>query len=92
MVDWLGALLLRWHISVSNKTIRRSLAPTDLDRYVAMHSMTEATTAQDDPVINGYLDAPLGKTSMSKTDILLVVFGMLLPLVTQIGHAHAHAH
>ncbi|KAJ4986381.1 zip metal ion [Stagonosporopsis vannaccii] len=60
--------------------------------YVAMHSMTEATNPQDEPVVNGYLDAPLGKTFMSKTDILLVVFGMLLPLVTQIGHAHAHAH
>ncbi|KAF2996022.1 hypothetical protein E8E13_002185 [Curvularia kusanoi] len=60
--------------------------------YVAMHSMTEATNPQDEPVIHGYLDAPLGKPNMSKTDILIVVFGMLLPLVTQIGHAHAHAH
>ncbi|KAJ8105915.1 hypothetical protein OPT61_g9887 [Boeremia exigua] len=60
--------------------------------YVAMHSMTEATTPQDEPIVHGYLDAPFGKSTMSKTDILLVVFGMLLPLVTQIGHAHAHAH
>ncbi|KAF9691480.1 hypothetical protein EKO04_010481 [Ascochyta lentis] len=60
--------------------------------YVAMHSMIEATNPQEEPVIHGYLDAPLGKTTMSKTDILIVVFGMLLPLVTQIGHAHAHAH
>lgn len=57
-----------------------------------MHSMTEATNPQEEPVINGYLDAPLGKPGMSKTDILIVIFGMLLPLVTQIGHAHAHAH
>ena len=57
-----------------------------------MHSMTEATNPQEEPVINGYLDAPLGKHIMSKTDILIVIFGMLLPLVTQIGHAHAHAH
>lgn len=57
-----------------------------------MHSMTEATNPQDEPVIHGYLDAPLGKTTMSKTDILIVIFGMLLPLVTQIGHAHAHVH
>lgn len=61
-------------------------------RYVAMHSMTEATSPQEEPVIHGYLDAPLGKPDMSKTDIMIVVFGMLLPLVTQIGHAHAHAH
>ena len=65
---------------------------TNFDRYVAMQSMTEATNPQEEPVINGYLDAPLGKTTMSKTDILIVIFGMLLPLVTQIGHAHAHAH
>lgn len=57
-----------------------------------MHSMTEATNPQEEPVINGYLDAPLGKQDMSKTDIIIVIFGMLLPLVTQIGHAHAHAH
>ena len=67
-------------------------ALTDSSRYVAMHSMTEATNPQEEPVIHGYLDAPLGKQTMSKTDILIVIFGMLLPLVTQIGHAHAHAH
>lgn len=57
-----------------------------------MHSMIEATSTHEEPVINGYLDAPLGKPTMSKADISIVVFGMLLPLVTQIGHAHAHAH
>ncbi|KAH6625645.1 Zinc/iron permease [Boeremia exigua] len=60
--------------------------------YVAMHSMIEATSPQEEPIVHGYLDAPLGKATMSKTDILIVVFGMLLPLVTQIGHANAHAH
>jgi zinc transporter 9 len=58
--------------------------------YVAMHSMAEATNPQEEPVIHGYLDAPLGKTTMSKIDILIVISGMLLPLITQIGHAHAH--
>jgi len=92
MVDWLGAMFLRRYILVSIKSVFFVVASTDLDRYVAMHSMTEATNPQDEPVVNGYLDAPFGKTTMSKTDIVLVVFGMLLPLVTQIGHAHAHAH
>jgi zinc transporter 9 len=56
-----------------------------------MHSMSEATSAHDEPVIHGYIDAPLGaRPSMSKTDIVIVMLGMLLPLVTQIGHAHAH--
>ena len=57
-----------------------------------MHSMAEATNPQEEPVIHGYLDAPLGKATMSKTEVLIVIFGMLLPLVTQIGHAHAHDH
>ncbi|KAF1917308.1 Zinc/iron permease [Ampelomyces quisqualis] len=60
--------------------------------YVAMHSMTEATSthSHDDPIVNGYMDAYPGTKSLSKTDIALVLFGMLFPLVTQIGHAHAH--
>ncbi|KAF3051132.1 hypothetical protein E8E11_008767 [Didymella keratinophila] len=44
--------------------------------YVAMHSMTEATNPQEEPVINGYLDAPLGKQGMSKTDIIIVIFAI----------------
>lgn len=55
-----------------------------------MHSMSEATSGHDEPVINGYIDAPLGKSHLSKADIAIVMLGMLLPLVTQIGHAHAH--
>lgn len=91
MVDWLGTLFLWRHILVSTTSFM-IITTTDLGRYVAMHSMMEATSPQEEPVVNGYLDAPFGKPNMSKTDILLVVFGMLLPLVTQIGHAHAHAH
>ncbi|KAH7067786.1 Zinc/iron permease [Paraphoma chrysanthemicola] len=60
--------------------------------YVAMHSMTEATSTHghDDPTVNGYMDAYPGKKTLSKSDIAIVLFGMLFPLVTQIGHAHAH--
>lgn len=60
-----------------------------------MHSMAEATSsthAHDDPTANGYMDAYMGSTRMSKTDIAIVMLGMLLPLVTQIGHAHSHGH
>ena len=91
LVHWMGAVFLWRHILVSlspSPTLQPTL--TDLTRYVAMNSMTEATNPQEEPVIHGYLDAPLGKQTMSKTDILIVIFGMLLPLVTQIGHAHAH--
>jgi zinc transporter 9 len=57
-----------------------------------MHAMTEATStlSHDDPTVNGYMDAYPGKRSLSRTDIAIVLFGMLFPLVTQIGHAHAH--
>lgn len=60
--------------------------------YVAMHSMSEATSggSHDDPAINGYMDAYPDRKNLSKTDIGIVLFGMLFPLVTQVGHAHAH--
>ncbi|RYN57296.1 hypothetical protein AA0120_g6759 [Alternaria tenuissima] len=63
--------------------------------YVAMHSMSEATASQhayEDPTANGYMDAYPGNSSMSKSDISIVMIGMLLPLITQIGHAHSHGH
>lgn len=62
--------------------------------YVAMHSMSEATAshAHEDPIPNGYMDAYPGNNSLSKGDIGIVMIGMLLPLITQIGHAHSHGH
>ncbi|RMZ67871.1 zip metal ion transporter [Pyrenophora seminiperda CCB06] len=63
--------------------------------YVAMHSMSEATSTQhvhEDPTANGYMDAYPGGNTMSKGDIGIVMLGMLLPLITQIGHAHSHGH
>lgn len=60
--------------------------------YVAMHSMAEATSThgQEDPTANGYMDAYPGRDGLSKSDISIVMVGMLLPLITQIGHAHTH--
>ncbi|KAF1937033.1 ZIP metal ion transporter-like protein [Clathrospora elynae] len=60
--------------------------------YVAMHSMTEATSslAYEDPTANGYMDAYPGRNGLSKSEIGFVMLGMLLPLVTQVGHAHSH--
>ncbi|KAF1831472.1 Zinc/iron permease [Decorospora gaudefroyi] len=62
--------------------------------YVAMHSMSEATASHpvEDPVATGYMDAYPGTNRMSKGDIGIVTVGMLLPLITQIGHAHSHGH
>jgi zinc transporter 9 len=57
-----------------------------------MHSMSEATSSQshEESGATGYMDAYPGNKSLSKTDIAIVMSGMLFPLVTQIGHAHAH--
>jgi zinc transporter 9 len=49
-------------------------------RYVAMHAMQET----------GHGHSEYATSGKSKMDVFLVVTGMLLPLLTQIGHAHAH--
>ncbi|KAF2715101.1 Zinc/iron permease [Pleomassaria siparia CBS 279.74] len=57
--------------------------------YVAMHSMIEATSgshARDDLTANGY--AERDKRGLSRSDIAIVMTGMLLPLITQVGHVH----
>ncbi|KAF2676686.1 ZIP metal ion transporter-like protein [Lentithecium fluviatile CBS 122367] len=57
--------------------------------YVAMHSMTEATTnPPEEPFVNGYIDHHSASNGLTKSDISLVMVGMLLPLLTQFGHAH----
>ncbi|KAF2875062.1 ZIP zinc transporter-domain-containing protein [Massariosphaeria phaeospora] len=60
--------------------------------YVAMHSMNEATSSshREDPTANGYIESQRGSEGLTKADIAIVMVGMLLPLVTQVGHAHAH--
>ena len=66
-----------------------AISHTNETRYVAMHSMTEATNSHEEPVINGYIDhhsAP--QNGLSKSDIAIVLTGMVLPLLTQVGHHH----
>lgn len=56
-----------------------------------MHSMTEATSgshAYDEPTANGYAESQRSKHALAKSDIAIVMTGMLLPLVTQVGHVH----
>lgn len=54
-----------------------------------MHSMTEATNSHEEPVINGYIDHHSAQSSgLSKSDIAIVLSGMLVPLLTQVGHHH----
>ncbi|CAI6337377.1 unnamed protein product [Periconia digitata] len=56
--------------------------------YVAMHSMTEATTGHDETPVNGYIDHGTSKDGLAKSDISIVLAGLLLPLLTQVGHVH----
>ncbi|KAF2107199.1 ZIP zinc transporter-domain-containing protein [Lophiotrema nucula] len=58
--------------------------------YVAMHSMNEATSAPhsiEEPHANGYTDYKIN-AGLSKSDISIFLVGMLLPLLTQVGHVH----
>ena len=69
-----------------------------MSRYVAMHTMNEedgpASSMLEEGQSNGYLEAGSGrqprkgKDSKSPRLVLAAVGGMLLPLITQIGHAH----
>lgn len=64
--------------------------------YVAMHTMNEEgnSSIQEEAQINGYLEAGSarqtrrGKESKDPKLVMCAVGGMLLPLITQIGHAH----
>jgi zinc transporter 9 len=54
-----------------------------------MHSLAEATTQHDEPAMNGYMDAhSRGSSSLSKSEIATCMVGMLIPLLTQVGHVH----
>ena len=82
----------------------RTIAVTNpLSRYVAMHTMQEddnvntQSLAPDENQSNGYLDAGMGSRSQSRRPgkegrsaslVFAAVGGMLLPLLTQVGHAH----
>lgn len=67
--------------------------------YVAMHSMTStndpssSSHTHEDPAANGYMDQTYGNgkpenNKPTKVDVATAVVGMLLPLVTQVGHVH----
>ena len=70
----------------------------ELNRYVAMHTMQEedgkGTSALEDLGSNGYIDGSHLRQREQASDgrslklVLAAVGGMMLPLITQIGHAH----
>lgn len=49
-------------------------------RFVAMHSMQPAPTSN------------VQDMQIRKTEVFYTTLGILLPLITQIGHSHAHGH
>lgn len=62
-----------------------------------MHTMQEEdnqNSASEEASGNGYLDGPNARSSRQPKEgqsprlVLVAVAGMLLPLLTQIGHAH----
>ncbi|PKS10310.1 hypothetical protein jhhlp_002061 [Lomentospora prolificans] len=56
--------------------------------YVAIHAMQDdGHSHHDQPTMNGYSDSSQGK-SPELRDTLAVVGGMLLPLLTHLGHQH----
>jgi zinc transporter 9 len=80
--------LFRWNFLVSNLFPFLNICING-SRYVAMHSMTEATNnPSEEPFVNGYIDHHTASNGLTKSDISLVMVGMLLPLLTQFGHAH----
>jgi zinc transporter 9 len=59
-------------------------------RYVAMHAMQE-DSAHDHSTSNGYAEGSSAQRKQPKPqmrDTLAAVGGMLIPLLTQIGHHH----
>jgi len=59
----------------------------------AMQHSAEPDNHFDDGYDGGILGSQAATHSSRKgdvTDVALMVVGMLLPLLTQIGHAHAH--
>ena len=97
---WTGVLLLfsggTFLLVAPIKFSLREMLTVRLDRYVAMHTMQEEDSqnaAHDEGQSNGYLESG-GRASRRQKKgrkprlVLAAVGGMLLPLVTQIGHAH----
>lgn len=83
--------VFRWNIFVG---LSSSCGGWDLandGRYVAMHAMQEDSHEHSHNSSNGYTDggsAPRTKPKPQMKDTLAAVGGMLIPLLTQIGHHH----
>ena len=85
---------LEEHSCKAVSDVPEALADTLNRRYVAMHTMQDDNSSNQhyhqDGRMNGYIEgreAPQPQKS-SMIDLGAAVFGMILPLFLQFGHAH----
>lgn len=69
------------------------LALTNCNSYVAMHAMQEGESPSHDIAsgVNGYADGSVSQRKHAHPQMketLATMIGMLLPLLTQLGHHH----
>lgn len=90
MVDRHVAPVLRRNVLVSEHlflTYSHVCLLTLVSRYVAVHAMQDDGHSHHDEGMNGFADHSQRNTSGPQVrDTLATVGGMLLPLLTQIGH------
>ncbi|PBP17204.1 ZIP metal ion transporter-like protein [Diplocarpon rosae] len=95
---WTGMLLLFsagtfLYVDLLSLLTSTSIRLADQSRYVAMHAMQEDAPLDSSPhahFTNGYADASMQRKQPKPQmrDTLAAVGGMLIPLLTQIGHHH----
>ncbi len=91
-MDGDAAVIFSWNILVSFLLHLKCRRDTDRRRYVAMHAMQEDSNSEHShSSSNGYIDGSSSQRNKPKPqmrDTLAAVGGMLIPLLTQIGHHH----
>jgi zinc transporter 9 len=90
VVDWDVTFVFRRDVPVSTPFSTLTDHSLMISRYVAMHAMQE-DSGHDHSTSNGYADGGSSQRKQPKPqvrDTLAAVGGMLIPLLTQIGHHH----
>jgi zinc transporter 9 len=91
-VDWDATVIFCWNVLVSSLLYLKYRRDTYRCRYVAMHAMQEDSNSEHShSSSNGYIDGTSSQRNKPKPqmrDTLAAVGGMLIPLLTQIGHHH----
>lgn len=79
-----------WKMQVKMVLIWKSLFTDCAGRYVAMHAMQEDSPDHSHSSSNGYAEVNSQRKQQKPQmrDTLAAVGGMLIPLLTQLGHHH----